>query len=87
MWQLFIFLELEPFFYYFVITKTLNPRNEKWKLAYLIKYSSRKNTKGPMGQQYPSSTIWEREVVVILNIYGARSIFLIFCDLQDTEYE
>ena len=40
-----------------------------------------------MGQQYPSSTIWEREVVVILNIYGAKANFLLFCDHQDTESE
>ena len=29
LWQLFIFMELEPFPYYFVITKTLNLSQER----------------------------------------------------------
>ena len=33
LWQFFIFLELEPLFYYFVFVKTLNMSNEKWKLS------------------------------------------------------
>ena len=42
MLQLFVFVELEPLFYHFRITKTLNLSNEKWKLGYLRKYPSRK---------------------------------------------
>ena len=38
-----------------------------------------------MGKQYPSSTTWENKVVEILNISGARSIFLLFFDCHDTE--
>ena len=37
LWKLFIFMELEPFSYYFVITKTLSWSNEKRKLVYLNK--------------------------------------------------
>ena len=37
-----------------------------------------------MGQQYPYSTIWEKNIVGIVRIYGARAIFLLFCDHQDT---
>ena len=31
--QLFIFMELKPFPYYFMITKTLNSSHKKWKLV------------------------------------------------------
>ena len=41
----------------------------------------------PIGQLYPYSTIWEKNVVVILHIYGEIAIFLLFCDHQDTESE
>ena len=40
-----------------------------------------------MGQLHPYSTIWEKNRVAILHIYGARAILLLFCDLQDTEFE
>ena len=40
-----------------------------------------------MGQQYPYSKIWVKNIVVILHNYGARGILLIFCDLPDTESE
>ena len=40
-----------------------------------------------MGNWYPFPKKWEQNIVVILNIYGARSMFLLFCDHQDTEYE
>ena len=36
-----------------------------------------------MGQQYPYSTIWEKNIVVIIHIYGARAIYLLFCDYQE----
>ena len=38
-----------------------------------------------MGQRYPYYTIWEKSIVVIVNIYEAGAIFLLFCDHQDTE--
>ena len=40
-----------------------------------------------MGQQYPYSIKWVKTVVVILHIYGARAIFLLFCNHQETESE
>ena len=40
-----------------------------------------------MGKLYPYSTRWEKNVVVILHIYGDLAISLLFYDHQDTEYE
>ena len=34
-----------------------------------------------------SSTKWENNTVVILHIYGARAIFVLFYDDQDSEKE
>ena len=45
------------------------------------------NIKISNGQWYPYSIIWEQNIVVIIHIYGARAISLLFCDHQDTEYE
>ena len=73
-------MELEPFFYYFVITKTLNLSNEKWKLVYLDQYSRIKYIKGYMRQWYPHHTIRKKNIVAILHIYWARAIFLLFYD-------
>ena len=46
-----------------------------------------KNIKGSMVQQYPFPTRWEKNIVVVLHIFGARAISLLFCDHQDTESE
>ena len=73
--------------YYFLITQTLNLSNEKQKLVYLYQYPPIRNIKGYMGQKYLYSTIREKNIVVLIHIYGARSIFLLFCDHQDTESE
>ena len=40
-----------------------------------------------MGEQYPYYTRREKNIVVVLHIYGTLAIFLLFCDHQDTEYE
>ena len=40
-----------------------------------------------MGQRYAYSTGWEGKFVVIIHIYGAKSILLLFCVHQDIEYE
>ena len=45
-----------------------------------------KNIKASMGQQYIYHTIWEK-IVAILHIYGARAIFLLFGDHQDSGSE
>ena len=42
LWQLFIFMKPKPFFYYFMIAKTLNLSNEKCKSVYLVQYFPRK---------------------------------------------
>ena len=38
-------MEIKTFVYYFVLTKTLNMSNEKWKVVYLNQYSKRKHIK------------------------------------------
>ena len=40
-----------------------------------------------MGKFHSYSTKWEKHIVVILHIYGAKAIFSIFHDDQDTESE
>ena len=45
LWQLFIFMELEPFFYYFVIIKTLDLSQEKYNQVQLDQYSPTKISK------------------------------------------
>ena len=42
-WYLLIFLDLEPFSSYFVITKTMNLSNAKYNFVYLDLYSQIKN--------------------------------------------
>ena len=40
-----------------------------------------------MGKWYSHSTKWEKGNVVIIHIYGARAIFILFNDDQDNEKE
>ena len=40
-----------------------------------------------MGQWYSYSTKCEKNTVAILHVYGARGIFLLFYNDQDTAYE
>ena len=54
--------------------------NVKYILAYLNQYS----TGVSMGKQYLHSTIGKKNIVLILYIYGARAIFLLLYDHQDT---
>ena len=133
---------------YWVITKTLNFINEKWRMVELDQYSPKTNQPpyrktvsipynmgekcscnysylfswshflpccyykdieyesddigigvsepvftqknisiGSIGRLYPYSTRWEHNIVAIFHIYGARAVFLLFCDHQDTESE
>ena len=80
-----IFLQLEPFPHYFVFTQALNLSNKKWKRAQLDQYIDKK-----------TKTLWNNDVhplkygridFAILNISGARAIFVLFCVHQDTGYE
>ena len=86
MWQLLIFMELEPFSYYFGIMKRLYMSTNNLKLRRLTNIYP-ENIKVSMGQMYPYSTRQREIFVLILHIYGARDIFLLFCDYQDTESE
>ena len=43
-----------------------------------VPISTHKNTKDSMGQKYPYSTIWEKNVVATLHIHGARAISYYF---------
>ena len=49
--------------------------------------STQKKTKVPMEKYYPYSTRWKKIILVIIHIYGAIAIFILFCVQQDTEYE
>ena len=70
-------MELETIYYYFVLSKTLNISNDKWKSAYLDQNTPRNNQiilKTIMSIIYKT----EEKYVVIINIYGSGSIFLQF---------
>ena len=49
--------------------------------------SKHKKIQVSMVQWYPYYTRWVNNIVVVLHIYGARGIFLLFCNHQDTESE
>ena len=80
-------MDLEPFFYYFVFTKTLNLSNEKCIL--------------PSRSQYSPINIYQRiyvtgivnlynmgsNILVTIHINGTRSNLLLFCVHQDTDTE
>ena len=72
LWQIFIFMELGPFFYQFMITMTLNLSYEKSTLVDLFQYSPIKI----------STTRWETNIHTLQ--YGtkilrqSRSMFLLF---------
>ena len=38
-----------------------------------------------MGQSYPYSKMWIKKIVVILHVYVARAIFLLFCNHYENE--
>ena len=52
-----------------------------------ININTEKKPKGSMGQRYTYDTRWEKNIMVIIHIYGARAILLIFFVCQDTESE
>ena len=79
LWQLFINMKLEPFYYYFVITKTLNMSNEKWILEISINIYPEKYQRINHTMISIFYTIGEIKVA-ILHIYGTRAILLLFCD-------
>ena len=76
-------MELEPFSYYFVITKTRNMRG----IGVAAPKCTNQKQQVSMIQQYQYSTRWVDNIVVILHIYGARAIYLLFRVHQDTSLE
>ena len=46
-----------------------------------------KNIKVSVGQLYQYFTIRDENIAVIIHIYVARAVLLLFCDHQDTKSE
>ena len=46
-----------------------------------------KNIKASTRQRYMYSKIWAKNIVVLIFIYEANALFLLFCNIQDTESE
>ena len=69
-------MELEPFFYYFVITKTLNLSHEKCKLVYLDQYSPIKT----------SQALWYKDIHTLQNGGGILRKLFIFMELEPFSY-
>ena len=57
--------------------------NEHWFSCTNINVN--KHIKGSMRQRYPYYIIWEKNIVAIIHCCGARDIFLLLNDNQDTE--
>ena len=49
--------------------------------------NTEKNIRDSMEQRCPYFTIWVKNIVVFIHIYGSRVIFVLFCDHQYTESE
>ena len=80
-------MELNPFPYYLVITKTPNMSHEIYKPLYHNQYSTITRYQSLYGTTISIPHKMRKNIVVILPIYGALAISLLFCDHQDTEYE
>ena len=48
---------------------------------------NQKYIKGSIGKRYPNPGKAEENIVVILHIYGARAIFLLYYYHQDTKFK
>ena len=84
-------MKLEIFLYYFMMNLWW-PRQWIYVIGNINDNISNnihpyKYIKGSMGQWYSYSTKQEKNIVAILHTYGARSIFTLFYDDQDTESE
>ena len=101
LWRFFIFMELELFPYYFLITKTLSQSNDKWKLMYLNQYSPQKSTQALQDHEiHPIQHgifMWNRFKIYLdvdkiftplfFQVFSFVFLILLFCDHQDTESE
>ena len=59
LWKILIFIDLEPFFYYFLITKTLNLSHKITEIGVSGSILTQGKIKVYMGKPYPSSTRWD----------------------------
>ena len=75
-------MQIKPLLSYFLINMTLHMSSKKYIFTYLNQYSPRKNSKVSMGQPYPYSTIWKKNIMLILHIYWTRTIFYYFVITQ-----
>ena len=87
LWELFVFMELKPFLYYFVITKTQNLSNQKYKIAHFNKYLPRKKYQRLYVTRIFVLYKLELNIVLILLSYGDKAVFLLFCGEQYSESE
>ena len=74
MWQLFIFMELDPFPYYFGVTKTMNLSHKKWKLVYMDQYSHIKISKALWDNNthtlhYGRKILWQLFIFMLLETF------------------
>ena len=81
-----VIIELEPFIYHFIITKTPYLPSVKYKWKSLNLY---KNKKIYLRLYCTFISvlykIWKKGIVIIIHIYGARTIFIIFV-IDNTPY-
>ena len=81
-----VIIELEPFIYHFIITKTPYLPSVKYKWKSLNLYS---NIKLYLRLYCTFISvlykIWKKGIVIIIHIYGARTIFIIFV-IDNTPY-
>ena len=83
LWQLFILMELEQLSYYCMITQDTESQSRDIIIDVSGPILTHKNIKAYMGQQYTYHTRWEKNVA-ILHINGARAVFLLFGEHQDS---
>ena len=75
---------VRAFFYYFMITNTLNLSCEKYKWVQLYQYPPIKISNSPWGKISIPHNMGEKCCGIY--IYEARDTFLLFCDHQDTGF-
>ena len=87
LWWFFIFMEVEPFSHYFLMTKTPYLPSVKYKWAHIKSFSPVKLYKSLYSNIILIIYIVWENTVLIIRIYWARAIFLVFYDDQDTKSE
>ena len=82
-----IFMEIDPFVYYFVINKIQNISNDKYKECILLNINPETNIKGYMWPVYTLYTRWNKLILLNIHIYGYKAILLLFFDDKYIKYE